>query len=66
MKNVLKDFLYRNEITVNTVTKQTGLSESLIYRLLKATNRELMNIKVITQEKLKKIGFDLNVELTAK
>lgn len=63
MKNVLKDFLYRNEITVNTVTKTTGLSSSLVYRLLSATNRELLNIKVVTSEQLKKIGFNLSEEL---
>lgn len=66
MKNVLKDFLYRNEITVNTVTKTTGLSSSLVYRLLSATNRELLNIKVVTSEQLKKIGFNLEEELNNK
>jgi hypothetical protein len=66
MKNVLKDFKYRNDLEVVTIVKITGLSQAIIYRLLANTDEQLLKMQVLTKKRLEKIGFNLEEELSKK
>lgn len=66
MKNVFVDYVHRNELSVSMIIRRTNISSSLIYRMLNTTNKDLLNMRVGTAEKLKRIGFDLILELKSK